>query len=71
MIFLQISEAAAAERESEKIHAVSISMPPTPKKVGFAESIEAPDSAAAATSKDSKTKFYSQPMPRANTTNAS
>lgn len=46
-------------------------MPPTPKKVGFAESIEAPDSAAAATSKDSKTKFYSQPMPRANTTNAS
>ncbi|KAH0691683.1 hypothetical protein KY289_019041 [Solanum tuberosum] len=70
---IMISEAAAAERESERVHAVSISMPPTPKKVGFAENhktIDAPDSAAA-TSKDRKTKFYSQPMPRANTTTAS
>ncbi|MCD7469481.1 hypothetical protein HAX54_008536 [Datura stramonium] len=57
-----------AERESDRIHAVSISMPPTPKRVGFTdnETIDAPDSAA--TSKDKKTRFYSQPMPTAATT---
>lgn len=63
----------AAERESNRIHAVSISMPPTPKRVAFTdnnETIDAPDSAAA-TSKDKQTRFYSQPMPRATTTIAS
>lgn len=48
-------------------------MPPTPKRVGFTdnnETIDAPDSAAA-TSKDKKTRFYSQPMPSATTTESS
>ncbi|KAK4363002.1 hypothetical protein RND71_018243 [Anisodus tanguticus] len=70
---IMVSEAAGAERESDRIHAVSISMPPTPKKVGFTdnnETIDTPDFAAK--SKDHKqTRFYSQPMPRATTTAAS
>lgn len=69
---IMVSE-AAAERESNRIHSVSISMPPTPKRVGFTdnnETIDAPDSAAA-TSKDKKTRFYSQPMPSATTTESS
>lgn len=44
-------------------------MPHTPKKVGFADNNETID--APATSNDKQTKFYSQPMPRANITTAS
>ncbi|XP_060203755.1 S-type anion channel SLAH2-like isoform X1 [Lycium barbarum] len=70
---IMISEAAAGEQESDRIHAVSISMPPTPKKVGFTDNNETIDTPGfAATSTDQKqTKFYSQPMPRATTTTAS
>ncbi|XP_059306218.1 S-type anion channel SLAH3-like [Lycium ferocissimum] len=51
-------------------HAISISIPPTPKTVGFTdnnETIDTPEFAAKSTD-HMQTKVYSQPMPRAITT---
>lgn len=62
----------AAERESDRIRAVSISMPPSPKKVVFTDDTkDTPDSAFRSKAADSngnkKTRFYSQPMPTGTT----
>ncbi|XP_016452504.2 S-type anion channel SLAH2 [Nicotiana tabacum] len=62
----------AAERESDRIRAVSISMPPSPKKVVFTDDTkDTPDSAFrskdAGSNGNKKTRFYSQPMPTGTT----
>ncbi|XP_016495430.1 S-type anion channel SLAH2 [Nicotiana tabacum] len=62
----------AAEREIDRIRAVSISMPPSPKKVVFTDDTkDTPDSAFrskdAGSNGNKKTRFYSQPMPTGTT----
>ncbi|OIT37387.1 PREDICTED: S-type anion channel SLAH2-like [Nicotiana attenuata] len=62
----------AAEREIDRIRAVSISMPPSPKKVVFTDNTkDTPDSAFrskdAGSNGNRKTRFYSQPMPTGTT----